>query len=627
MFLQFDVYGDVGSTPCQGDSLYSQDFSDGLPTDWKVVDNDSLTTADTTDWPASWQEYLFEGNKVMGNMSWYNDSRGNKADDYLITQAIALPSQPACLSFRARSVKSCCLESYEIKISTTKNAINDFQTTLLKVEGENPEWTTHTIDMGSYVNDTIYIAFHHTSADQYVLILDDISITKPLTLDLKMSSLDINSNLSTTSYPITGKIENFGSTTVTSFALNWNLDGGAVNTDNLTGLNIAPYSTYSYTHTVSFSLASSGTYTLAVWTSNVNNSADLDSSNDSISKLIAVTNGMTAKKKVLIEEYTGAWCGACTDGHWVMDTIHKKYYEAIGIRVHQNDDMEISIAKDLLDSYPTAYPTGIIDRATFSKVKVGTEEQSTFSLPRTEWAKRTVERINMNSPVEVSITKSYNASTRELVATIEAKFVDYAVGDLRFLAHIKEDSVSGTGSRYDQTNYSNNDLNSPYYGLGNPIKGYQHRDVLRALPFGPWGKKNSISSKISPSTTVTDTFHYTIPDSSDPSRIRIVASVYLHDDDESKRQILNVEETTIWTTGIDEKKLLIANENFINFIYPNPANAISVVNFTLGSSAYARIEIYNVFGQKILILKEALFTKGNHSVYFNANALNPGLYF
>lgn len=71
------------------------------------------------------------------------------------------------------------------------------------------------------------------------------------------------------------------------------------------------------------------------------------------------------QKRVLIEQFTGAWCGWCVDGSYIMDNIiAANSGKVIGVKIHNNDAMEIpGITRQFgVGSYPCA----AIDRKEFS---------------------------------------------------------------------------------------------------------------------------------------------------------------------------------------------------------------------------------------------------------------------
>ena len=86
-----------------------------------------------------------------------------------------------------------------------------------------------------------------------------------------------------------GKIKNLGTTTINSMDVNYTINGGAIATQNLSGLNVAPFTTYNYTHPTVWNPASTGAYSVDLWISDINGQGvDAVPSNDNLIKTINV---------------------------------------------------------------------------------------------------------------------------------------------------------------------------------------------------------------------------------------------------------------------------------------------------------------------------------------------------
>jgi len=181
----------------------------------------------------------------------------------------------------------------------------------------------------------------------------------------------------------------------------------------------------------------------------------------------------TFTKKVLIEEFTGAWCGYCPDGaHRVQSIIDNNNGNAIGVSLHSSDDMAIAHTNYLETTYQnTGYPSGMVDRVPFN----GT----TSTWNRGSWKSVANDQLIKISSCGLAIKSEINGAS----ATVEvhAGFNTTLNGDYRLTVYLIEDGVTGTGSGYDQRNYYNTDSESPFYDLGDPIEGYEHNHTLRAV--------------------------------------------------------------------------------------------------------------------------------------------------
>jgi pimeloyl-ACP methyl ester carboxylesterase len=61
--------------------------------------------------------------------------------------------------------------------------------------------------------------------------------------------------------------------------------------------------------------------------------------------------------------------------------------------------------------------------------------------------------------------------------------------------------------------------------------------------------------------------------------------------------------------------------------YPNPFNPSTNIQFSLFQSEFITLEIYNLLGQKVVILLEGKQEAGTHTVQFNGSGLASGVYF
>jgi len=178
-------------------------------------------------------------------------------------------------------------------------------------------------------------------------------------------------------------------------------------------------------------------------------------------------------KKVLIEEFTGAWCGYCPDGaHIVESIINDNNGKVVGVSLHSGDAMEVAHTNFLETTYQnTGYPSGMVDRVSIN---------GSTSLNRGYWESVANAQLSETAVCGLAIISEVNGQN----ATVEvhAGFNSTLNGDdYRLTVYLIEDGVTGTGYGYDQSNYYNEVAESPFYNLGNPIEGYEHNHTLRAI--------------------------------------------------------------------------------------------------------------------------------------------------
>lgn len=146
--------------------VFFDDFESGdLTTNgWDVSINDG----DSPGWTVSG----YEGNAVLWSPS-YNSSTAYNADCWAITPQVDLKG---VLMFKELNYSSTYPDTYEVLLSTTGKAKEDFTTVLLPMHAPTVAWTDVEIDLSAYEGQQGYIALHHVSTDQFRLFIDDFGI-------------------------------------------------------------------------------------------------------------------------------------------------------------------------------------------------------------------------------------------------------------------------------------------------------------------------------------------------------------------------------------------------------------------------------------------------------------------
>ncbi len=96
-------------------------------------------------------------------------------DNWLISPQIALPNQATLKFWIMRSTYDDAQDEYEVLLSTTSNAIEDF-TVIKEKTAANSEWTEVSIDLSAYDGQQCYIAIRHEFTNGFYLMVDDFGI-------------------------------------------------------------------------------------------------------------------------------------------------------------------------------------------------------------------------------------------------------------------------------------------------------------------------------------------------------------------------------------------------------------------------------------------------------------------
>lgn len=175
-------------------SVYSEDFQNGLPVSYTIVDNDMQTPdASTSDFTDAWIELVDPDNPmdtIVGSTSYFSPI--GRADRWLITPPIALGAFGNILKWEAKSHDASYLDGYDVYISVTDTDLTSFIDTLGAVTFENAAWTSREINLSDagYNNQTVHIAFVNRTYDGFKLYLDDIEMVIEDPVGVSENNLD-----------------------------------------------------------------------------------------------------------------------------------------------------------------------------------------------------------------------------------------------------------------------------------------------------------------------------------------------------------------------------------------------------------------------------------------------------
>lgn len=288
---------------------FNEDFATGIPASWQNVDN-------TSNNGGAW-EWVAQSNGVSTNFAVF-DSDGFGDDGIpenadLITPAIDCSSA----SFVAVSFLSSFTQ-YQSSVGTASISTDGGSTwtAFYTVNTTSTVIVLEDITAAAAGKADVRFKFNFVGNWDYFWIIDDFSVYTPSSKDF--SCYDISTGLyndiADSPISIAGSLENLGSETITSFDINYSIDGGAPVTAPITGVSIGFGDSYNFTHPTGFSPSSSGDYEITVFASNLNGGADGNTSNDEFSKSITVFD-VAVQRVPLFEVFTASTCPPCKPGN------------------------------------------------------------------------------------------------------------------------------------------------------------------------------------------------------------------------------------------------------------------------------------------------------------------------
>ena len=228
------------------------------------------------------------------------------------------------------------------------------------------------------------------------------------------------------------------------------------------------------------------------------------------------------KQYVLVEDYTGTWCGYCTRVSFAIEELKKQTKDAVVIAIHQGDPMQFSLEATLRSHFGvTGFPTAFVDR----KARWAPPEPSSLDQVLSKLTNKAYAALAMESSLDGDIL------------TIKVKLkMGYNYKALKLGLYIVEDELI-----YDQRNWTS-------YYQGDPIKNFEHNDVLRKNITGLLGDEIP-SEHLGHDKEFEKEFQYVIPSEFNKDNIRMIAFVT----EASKKETINVRSSKIGESQSFEK--------------------------------------------------------------------------
>ena len=161
-------------------------------------------------------------------------------------------------------------------------------------------------------------------------------------------------------------------------------------------------------------------------------------------------------QNVLIEDYTGTWCGYCPRISHATDLVNQQTSEAVVVAIHKDDPYNFSaeVLEDLINLQ--GYPTAMLNRTT-------------------EWNYPEPSNVNQvidltSGPANVGLALSPSLDGDIMSIDVKVKFGgEFSNSEAKLVLYVLED-----GLFYNQENYTS------YYGGLSVISNFEHNHVLRA---------------------------------------------------------------------------------------------------------------------------------------------------
>lgn len=340
-------------------------------------------------------------------------------------------------------------------------------------------------------------------------------------------------------------------------------------------------------------LTTPGKHKLKAWIKTV--TADVNPTNDTLTVDVNVFSTLP-KKNVLMEVFNLQSFGMCYKTDNFNDTVVSKNPDYIVVKHYyrQTESLFSPDSRLLADEYDSTHSfSTLFDRYHFPFALTIGNNYITDGLTNIVDLFAYGQREQFYEPVDVHFTKAnYNPTTRELNVTVAARFYDTLSGDYRFNVYLTENLIDSQ--------------------VGAPTpSSFHHKNVLRAMLGGPWGKQGSIPASVSSGTGCDYHFTYTIPAAYNIDSFSLIGLVQKYDTNNQKRRILNsVQKPLQKVVSVNNE---ISTQEHIN-IYPNPNNGTFTVQTTCADFKTAHIAVYDMMGR---LVKSQSLVSGSETISLN----------
>tara|TARA_B100001939_G_scaffold342090_1_gene352665 strand:+ start:205 stop:1239 length:1035 start_codon:yes stop_codon:yes gene_type:complete len=205
------------------------------------------------------------------------------------------------------------------------------------------------------------------------------------------------------------------------------------------------------------------------------------------------------KKRVMVEDYTGTWCGWCPRVSYAIELLEQETNDAVIVAAHQGDPMQFSKINSLMSAFSvTGFPTAIINR------------EQKWTSPQPNNVAQVTSKLSQKAYIGLAINPTIDG--RNLFINTKMS-IGYNYNVLKLGVYIIEDDLE-----YDQQNYTS------YYNGSAVLRGFKHHNVLRASLTHILGDQLP-NDKVGHGKDYEKTFNYSIPAQYNKEKIKVVVFV------------------------------------------------------------------------------------------------------
>lgn len=336
----------------------------------------------------------------------------------------------------------------------------------------------------------------------------------------------------------------------------------------------------------------------------------------------AAAYSQTVVKKVVVEDYTGTWCGWCPEGTVILEQLEAANPDNMfAIGNHSGDALEVPEGAAIdAGLQVSGYPNGSVDRFLYPG-------EAKISMSRSKWQSKFNLRKATTAIASISFSGlEVNNATGTFKGTVNVKFVSAPTAGvpLSLQVYVMEDSIPATGT-YAQGNYS-----TAVQGGASPLTNWFHNHTLRDALGGNWGWEDVIPATPQVGVTYSKEFEFVMPANFSAKHLHFLGFVaYNGTVANNQKEIINSEQIYAQSFGTLGGLKTFAKKELS--IFPNPVSNTSQINlsYDLAKSGEITLNVYDITGKLVATPYQGYEIAGNHMLNFTAarHNLSAGVYY
>lgn len=238
--------------------------------------------------------------------------------------------------------------------------------------------------------------------------------------------------------------------------------------------------------------------------------------------MVSVVNPQTTANqfvnRVLVEEYSGTWCGNCPLILYGSELLKQQTDKEVSVQIHLFGN----------DPFITSHGNSLADEQNINGVPMGRINRTlTWSAPQYLNVSQVINEIKSSSAVGIAINS--NVTSDVVSMSVDLGFGNTAL-QTKLVVYVVEDNLF-----HSQANYSSN-----LYGGSSVIQNFEYDGVLRSIVTPTTGESITVLGEIT-----TKNYLFNMPSNvSNPNNVKLVAFLV----DTTNNSVLNVRQAALGET-------------------------------------------------------------------------------